>query len=102
MDFSESYDLDWIKVIGGNATDNINEIVAVTDGYCIVGDTNSTSGDLKNMKGGTYDSYIAKYDFEGNLKWLDVWGGTGQDYFKGATSTSDGGCIAVGYSTSAG
>ena len=45
------------------------------------------------------DATIVKFDSNGNLVWAHSFSGSYDDYFFGVTATSDGGFVAVGYSS---
>ena len=91
----------FVKSYGGSIEDYFIGVAQTTDGgYIAVGYSVSTDGDLTGLNKGNSDAIIVKYDNGGNLVWNKNFGGTLYDQFYSVLQTSDGGCIAVGYSNS--
>lgn len=88
-----------IKNFGGTGNDQFRCVVAVNDGYVAIGQSDSIDGDLDGLNKGTFDGIIAKYDFAYTKLWNKNFGGSGEDYFRGVTDSTNG-SIAVGYSNS--
>jgi|GEM_PF-2495780 len=88
------------KCFGGIYNDYLNSIIQTSDGgYMAVGDMNSTDGDF-SANHGDYDGWIIKVDSNGNKLWIKCFGGNSTDLLRSIIQTSDGGCIAVGYTKS--
>ncbi len=85
----------WEKTFGGTREDIANSLVAVDDGYVIVGSTKSYGDPSK------YDIYLVKTDLNGNLIWEKHFGQTDDDQGKSIVSVDDGYVIA-GYTSSFG
>jgi len=83
-------ELVWKKNFGGSNSDYFSSIIEVSDGYIVVGSSNSTDGSLENKNIGWEDGILVKYDFNGNLDWVKTYGGSNSDYFYGVAATSDG------------
>ena len=95
-----SGDIIWQKTLGGSGADTGYSICQSTDGsYIIAGYTNSSDGDVTGNHGG-YDFWLAKLDTSGNLVWQKTLGGTDSDVAFFVSPTTDGGCVATGYSES--
>lgn len=75
----------WSRTIGSASTDTGKSVVAVSDGYVLIGETNNTP-------------YIAKYNLNGAYQWSNTWPATGS--VSSIISTTDGG-FAVSGTTSA-
>jgi len=101
--YSTSGTLMWKNHFGGASTDYFESITAVGDGLVVVGYSEFNSfgnGDLSDHEGrGMMDAIIVKYDNEGELLWVNSFGGSGNDHFESVTSV-EGGVVAVGYSDS--
>ena len=107
--FDNSGNLEKIVTIGGYDTDSIKEVIMTYDkGYLAVGYSHSTDGDLEGFNKGTdRDAVIVKLDKDLNIEWINK-AGSGEesasskkmDEFESVITTSDGGYLAAGYSTS--
>src|SRR6185312_14139142 len=90
----------WQKDYGGSMNDYAYSIDITSDGgYVVGGFTESSNGDATANHGGR-DCWIIKIDGTGNLLWQKSIGGSGNEEIYGIRATSDGGCIAVGYTES--
>lgn len=91
--FDADMNVQWQRCYGGNNHDAISGIRELDDGYVFVGGSEST-----NMPGhhGDVDVWVVRIDFDGNMIWQKVYGGTrfeaGHNIFK----TDDGGFIVAG------
>jgi hypothetical protein len=92
----------WQKTYGGSQSEAANAITPTKDGgYVIVGETQSTDGDLTENKGGT-DVWVIKVDASGNKVWQKTFGGFANETANAITRASDDGFIIGGYSWSNG
>lgn len=88
---SKCGDLQWQKSFGGTGYETARDIIQTQDnGYLVVGETNSTDGDVIAGYGGTKDIWILKLDANGNLEWQKRYGGTGLDIGNNIIATPDG------------
>ncbi len=99
--------LEWKKTLGGNAFDEPFDMLAVRDGYLIVGTTASTQGTIR-AEHGESDVFLLKIDKKANPVWCRSYGGSldeGADkirplrdgnYLVSATSTSRDGMPKAG------
>jgi hypothetical protein len=92
-------DLEWQKNYGGSSEDLAYEIIEDSDGYVFIGMTDSTDGDVTGIHG-TFDYWIVKIDFVGNLIWQKAYGGEWLDSARSIRKTNDGGYIICGETTS--
>lgn len=91
--------IQWTKLFGGVERERFYDIVLNDDdSFTVVGLSNST--ELGYTNNGDYDAIIAKFDNDGNNLWIKNFGGSLKDEFKSLTKTSDGGYVAVGFSSS--
>lgn len=93
----------WQKCLGGNLTEQAEEIVPTSDGgYLLGGLATSTDGDVTGIHSGLWspDYWVVKIDYTGVLKWQKCLGGSDQDEGLSITTTSDGGSAISGFSYS--
>ncbi len=91
----------WIRALGGTNLDIAYSAVETTDNaYIVVGETNSTNGDMMpNL--GEKDGVLVKYSAtDGRLLWKTLTGGVDIDGLYNIRKTSDGKLFAMGMSSS--
>lgn len=94
-------EVDYVKTYGGSGIDGAVSIVQANDGnYIVLGNTNSTDGDLIGRLDQGIDYWLLKLDVNGEKIWSKTYGGTGNDTATNITKTSDGGYVISGYSRS--
>lgn len=72
--------IQWEKSYGGTNYESARDVVQTADGgYMVLGETNSTDGDVIAGYGGTKDIWLLKLDATGSLQWQKRYGGTGLD-----------------------
>ena len=90
----------WSKTFGGSDYDCFYSIIQTSDGgYLAVGHTLSFDGDISGNYAGS-DGWIIKIDSNGNIEWSICFGGSKSDFLYSVIQTSDGGYLAVGYTSS--
>lgn len=70
------------KTYGGNGTDGLKSVIQTHDsGFVLIGQTNSSSGDVDMHYGSQFnvDIWVLKLDKLGNKEWNTTLGGTGND-----------------------
>ena len=82
--------IQWKKTIGGTGYESARDILETSDGFLVLGETNSTDGDVVAGYGGTKDIWLLKIDFNGNLTWQKRLGGSGLDIGNQIVSLPDG------------
>jgi hypothetical protein len=100
--FSQNYQINWQKCLGGSEQDQAYDIIAIPGGYFILGNTESTDGNVSFNHGFT-DGWLIKTDNNGNILWERTYGGSSGDnfvrifptdnsqyYILGASRSSDG------------
>ena len=94
--------LEWQKIIGGNALDYLPYIKQTTDGGYIIGGTSASniSGQKTQNSKGSADYWILKLDALGNIVWQKTIGGSSPDVLASIEQTTDGGYILGGESES--
>lgn len=99
---TEKGDLEWQKSFGGTADDHLQSIRLTNDGgFILAGISNSPKdGDKKEDSKGESDFWIIKLDAKGGELWQRTIGGNGLENLYSIASTSDGGYIIGGTSSS--
>ncbi|MEA5139568.1 Ig-like domain-containing protein [Arcicella rigui] len=92
----------WDKTYGGLFADVLTSITSTSDGGFLLGghSLSYVGGDKTETNKGNHDYWLVKIDANGNKLWDKTFGGASNDYFYGMTTTSDGGFLLGGYSTS--
>jgi len=70
----------WNRSYGGDEYDEGNYVIAIDDGYIVVGSTESYG------KNGSMDAWLVKVDKDGNEIWNRTYGGDRHDGFRSAAS----------------
>ena len=102
---NETGNIIWQKTFGGSQTELGKSIIAVknpitnTEEYIIVGNTNSTNGDVTNPKGGQ-DFWVLRLNTDGSKMNANSLGGKGTEGGEQVIVTPDGMYIAVGSTSS--
>ncbi len=87
--------IEWRKYFGGKNTDTCYDVVETSDGYIMIGSSDSVDVDINNNKGG-YDFWVVKIDKSGNLLWEKSLGGSEIDEAYQIVKTDDGNFLLVG------
>ncbi len=91
----------WEKSFGGTGYESARDIEQTTDGgYIVLGETNSTDGDVIAGYGGTKDIWLIKLDASGNMQWQKRYGGNGLDIGNRILINSDGNYLIAASSSS--
>jgi hypothetical protein len=105
--FSPDNALLWSTFLGGNNSENNQDVAVGRDGSCyVIGSTQSTDFPMKNayqsiFGGGIDDIYIAKFSSSGSLRWSTYLGGSGDfDIGYSIAVAGDGSCYVTGETTS--
>jgi len=89
----------WERSLGGSDEDDGYRVQQTSDGgYIVGGSSNSNDGDVTGNHG-DYDNWIVKLDSGGNLVWQKSYGGSSSESLSDIQTTSDGGCIFIGLTT---
>lgn len=90
----------WQKEYGGIDEDCGHSVMQLNDGgFIIAGMTRSFGGHVSGHHGGS-DVWLLRLDSEGNLLWSKCYGGTCDDIAHNIRSTTDGGFIIIGETSS--
>ncbi len=98
--------IEWQQCYGGFYHEGAKDIIELNDGYIIVGTAASNDGDVSGYHGMPGDNdygddiWVFKIDLEGNLLWQKCLGGYDDDVSRNIFTTSDGGFMVVGRTTS--
>jgi len=101
--YNNNGDVVWKKKFGGSSWDYYESITAAPDGSIIAAgysviNSSGGDGDWTGYNGkGDYDAIIVKYDYNGDIVWKKIFGGSSDDKYYYVTAVSDG-IIASGYS----
>lgn len=104
--FNESGQRLWSTYFGGDDEEIIYDINSDNSGsIVVVGTTKSTTGIAttgahQTSFSGNVDSFIAKFDENGNLLWSTYFGGSAYDKATGVDFLPDGRLVVVGWTTS--
>jgi len=85
----------WNQAYGGSSYDEAHAIALADDGFALAGDTISFGA-------GSYDFWLVKTDFMGNMVWNKTYGRTGWERAYDMIPTSDGGYALTCYTNSFG
>jgi hypothetical protein len=91
----------WEKSLGGTGYESARDVEQTPDGgYIVLGETNSTDGDVPAGYGGTKDIWLLKFGATGIVEWQKRIGGSGLDIGNHITITDDGGYLIAASSSS--
>lgn len=91
----------WEKSLGGTGYESARDIEQTADGgYIVLGETNSTDGDVIAGYGGTKDIWLIKLDASGNMQWQKRYGGNGLDIGNHILVNNDGSYLIAASSSS--
>lgn len=91
----------WGKKIGGNQEDYLYSLIKTSDGgFIAVGESNTATAGLPVEPKGDNDAIIVKYNKNGELEWINSFGGSGREGFLSVIETTDNKFMAVGRSSS--
>lgn len=92
--------IQWKNTYGGSAADAGYSVDVTQDGgFVLAGYTSSNNGDVTGNHG-AQDGWVIKINPQGALSWQKTFGGSNNDQLYSIKSTSDGGYIAVGNTSS--
>jgi FlgD Ig-like domain len=86
-------------ILGGEGDDLPGNILKVPDGIIVCGNSNSHKGFHISPSRGI-DAFVEKLNNNGQLMWVKVFGGTGDDRLEDIIQTDDGGYFAAGWTSS--
>jgi len=91
----------WLKTFGGSNLDNGSSITTTTDGgYVLTGYTTSNDGDFTGMNKGGWDIFVMKLNSSGETVWKKTYGGSSDEWGYSITTTTDGGYVLTGQTSS--
>ncbi len=85
----------WNKNFGGTNSEVFRNITVTNDSILIVGNSDSNNLDLAGLQKGGTDGILVKYDYNGNLIWTRVIGGSNSELAK-SVSAINGGYLVLG------
>ena len=87
--------LNWDKTLGGESYEELNGQLVLPDGI-LVGGTSRSNLTFGSPTDFSLNILIAKLDFDGNLLWQRMYGGTQDERLWALVPTADGGFLAGG------
>jgi hypothetical protein len=98
--FLTKLDLDgvvvWTELVGTNGeSDSVSAVVTDSGGVILAGDTTSDLNGETNT--GSWDAFVVKYDFDGNLLWTRLLGTSTEDHATGIAIDSAENIYISGY-----
>ena len=91
----------WVKTFGGSQYDSGFSVTSTTDGgYVLTGGTGSNDGDFNGMNKGESDIFVIKLNSSGDIVWKKTYGGSDWEEGSSITSTTDGGYVLTGGTSS--
>lgn len=93
------YDVEWKKNFGGSNNELCESVIALGDGYLLIGATKSVDGDIENAiasNANVNNVYVVKVDLNGNKLWGKSFGSSLSDAGAAAVKSSDGGYYVGG------
>lgn len=101
LKLNESGDLEWIKTYGGTREEIGYSIKQTLDSnYIVAGVSLSSNGDLTKNNQNSYDVWVVKLNFNGDIQWQKNYGGSGWDSAKEVLVMQDGSFVVGGYTDS--
>lgn len=96
LKLNSSGNVEWSRFFGGNFTDTPQGITQTNDnGFIIVGGSDSDDTDISNNIG-TYDFWVIKVSYSGDLIWEKSFGGSQIDEARAIVESGDGNYIIAG------
>lgn len=93
--------IEWERSLGGTGYESARDVLPTPDGgYLVLGETNSTDGNVVAGYGGTKDIWLLRFSAAGNLEWQKRYGGTGLDIGNKLLRLEDGNFLIAASSTS--
>lgn len=90
----------WERSYGGSGNEFLNDIIKTADGgFLLSGQSASSNGDVSNNYGSN-DAWLIKIAANGNIQWEKNYGGSNIDTFNKILTTTDGGYLLSGASSS--
>ena len=72
--------VEWVDGLKSSESNEAERAVELDDRYVVIGNSNGTDFDFKDLNKGSSDVYVAQYDKAGKRLALDVAGGSAGDY----------------------
>ncbi|MGB0149961.1 MAG: T9SS type A sorting domain-containing protein [Flavobacteriales bacterium] len=100
LKLDSSGELEWLNRYGGSEDDSLDDVVALSDGSCIVvGSSESADGDLSSNHG-AQDLWILKLTSDGEVVWSVNYGGSNDDKAKALIMAQNNKIVVLGQSQS--
>ncbi len=80
MKLDATGEVEWVSGLKSSETNEAERAVELDDRYVVIGSSNGTDFDFKDLNKGSSDVYVAQFDKSGKRMSLDVVGGSAGDY----------------------
>ena len=97
---NEDGSVQWSKTFGGTQSDVGNSVIETADGGFVMAGTSNSDDGIPGSNNGDCDVWVVKINSSGALLWSKVYGGCGFDSATSISTTTDGGFIISGVTTS--
>ena len=81
--------VEWVSALKSSEYNEAERVVELADRYIVLGNSNGTDFDFKDLNKGSSDVYVAQFDKQGKHLALDVIGGSSGDYAAQITAVND-------------
>jgi hypothetical protein len=98
--FNKDGTIAWKKPLGGTNNDLAFSSAPTTDGGCVIAGSTTSNDIAGTVYHGGDDILIVKLNADGNIVWQKTLGGSVSERPRAIVSTSDGGCMVLGYTNS--
>ena len=96
--FDNEGNKNWTKLLGTSADDRAQSVITLSDGSIII--SGMSRGDIGGTSNrGNYDSFVSKYDSNGNLSWTQNFGSASEDQILAITKDSDDNIYVTGFTS---
>lgn len=89
----------WTNILGGSQSERVLKVRARTGGGCyVVGHSRSSNGSFvgNSTNNGYADGFVAAFSASGVLDWMQLYGGSSDDFLHDIIETNDGHLVACG------
>lgn len=89
MKLDAAGNVEWVSALKSSEYNEAERVVELADRYIVLGNSNGTDFDFKDLNKGSSDVYVAQFDKQGKRLALDVIGGSAGDCAAQITAVND-------------